>query len=571
MLDPMPAQPDGNPVDSPARSPRLGWDAAWPWFPWAALLMVLAVFVLCVWLGEPAMVRGSTEAWIMAHVRQVLLTGDYAAATGASMVPNTTWNAAYPALVAWLARAGLGSPIFLGHVVSAAALGLAGAALSRCWWLAGGPATASAGGLAVLFPPMVITASMARYDALALALALCVAWAALEALRRDGFATWILAGAAAGLAYNTREFVVLPAVGCLAAALLIAAVQRESSYVGAHRVLRWLLRLLLALAGLAGGAALLPLALGLSPLSGYHALLGYGVYNQFGDPPPLPVLLYLDRFWIPFGLGALGLLVASIHPGRGGDRRAPLLLLAMLLPFAGFVFSRQQSPQYYLLAHVLLLSGVAGLLTLLPRHWLRLVALLVIAAPVWPWTARQVQENLGRKAMDSGLLHSEAWPADLGEPERVVAWAVQEAETRPLILVSGTIENIDALGTLEHGRPIAFLFREWLDRLPEAIALFQGQDALVVSVEANHLPANEVPGGVRLDRLETEHLLAELWVVPGKRAAPTREPPCARGGKIRGACLQLAWLEGGEDGVRQRILSLRQHYRGLQGWRSMWW
>ena len=425
--------------------------------------------------------------------------------------------------------------------------------------------------MACLFPPMVITASMARYDTLAMALALCVAWAALEALRRDGFLTWALAGLAAGLAYNTREFVVLPALGCLATGLVLAALSGGSSRAGSRRLLGWLAQLALATLGLAIGGILPPLCLGLSPLSGYHALLGYGIHNQFGDPPPLLVLLYLDRFWLPFGLGLLGLLVAAIRPWGSADRRPPLLLLGMLVPVGAFLLSRQQSPQYYLLADVVLLSGIAGILSLLPRHWLRMVALALLVLPVWPWTMQRIREGLGPIATGSGLLHSEAWPADLGEPDRVVAWAVEQSETRPLILVSGTVENIDALACLHHDRPVAFLFREWLDRLPEAVALFQGRDALVVSIEANHLPRNDIQDGVRLDRLETSHLVSELWVVPGRRAPTSREPPCARGGQVRGACLQLAWLEGGEDSVRQRILSLREHYGGLQGWRSMWW
>jgi len=551
------------------RHPHRLWTRAW--LLAAPLFMVVAVLAVRHGMGGFGQLQGSTEAWLLAHVSRVLMTGDYAAATGVSMIPNTTWNSAYPVLVVGLTRLSDAHPTVVGQAISAGALGLGVLALARCWWSAGGPFPALAGALAMLFPPMVITGAMARYDSLAVALVLCVGWAVIEALERDSLWCWAGAGLLAGLAYNTREFMLAPALGGLLMGLTLATLALWRLGQGQRRPLRLLAVLGCALGGLAVGFVPLPLALGLSPLSGLQALGSYSVHNRFGDPVPMHTMLYLDRFGWAFGVGALGLLVALLRPWRGAERRAVWVLLALLLPFGAFVLSHQQSPQYYLLAHTLVLSGVAGLVGLLPWRWAQPVVLVGLLWPVAPWATGLIRDGLDPESSTAGRLHTEAWPAEVGEPGRVMAWALEQAGDRAVVVVSGTVENIDALAPLEHGRPVAFLFREWLDRLDEAVLLYDGQDVLVLSVEGPHQSPNTIPGGVRIDRLETTTLLAELWVVPGLEAPYSREHPCARGGQIRGACLQQVWLQGGDEALRSRVLSLGERHGGLQGWRAMWW
>lgn len=558
-------------MTQPAHPEPLPTRWAWAWGVLVPVAMVAAVWLIRQGLGGFGQLQGSTEAWILAHVQRVLMVGDFAAATGVSMIPNTTWNSLFPALVAGLSAILDASPASVGQAVSAAALGLGAVALGRCWWSAGGPVTGLAGALALLFPPVVITASMARYDMLALALVLCVGWAVIAALERDSLLAWGAAGLLAGLAFNTREFMLAPAVGALLAGQVLLMVSAWRRGAGQRRPLRLLLVLLCLLAGLGLGWFPLPLALGLHPFSGLHATGAYALHNRFGDRVPLTTLLYLDRFGWAFGVGALGLAVAALRPWRGRQRAAVLVLLGMLLPFVAFVFSRQQSPQYYLLAHVLVLSGAAGLVGLLPWRWAQPLVLVALAAPVAPWTMELIHDGLDPFESTAGRLHTEAWPADVGEPGQVMGWGLDRAEGQPVVVVSGSVENIDALARLEHGRPVAFLFQQWIDRLPEAVGFCGGQDVLVLSVEAIHQPPNAIPGGMSIDRLETAHLKAELWVVPGRPPEPSREQPCARGGQIRGACLQQAWLEGGDAASKQRILSLHDRFDGLQGWRKMWW
>jgi len=551
------------------RHPHRLWTRAW--LLAAPLFVVVAVLAVRHGMGGFGQLQGSTEAWMLAHVSRVLMIGDYAAATGVSMIPNTTWNSVYPALVVGLTQLSDAHPTVVGQAISAGALGLGVLAMARCWWSVGGLAPALAGAAAMLFPPMVISGSMARYDSLAVALALCVGWAVVEALEGDSLLAWLAAGLLAGLSYNTREFMLAPAAGGLVVGLILAGVAARRRDPGQRRPLRLLAMLAVVLGGLALGIVPLPMALGLSPLSGFQALGSYALHNRFGDPMSLWTVLYLDRFGWAFGVGALGLFVAALRPWRQGERRAVLVMLGMLLPFAAFLFSRQQSPQYYLMAHALVLSGVAGLVGLPPWRWARPLVLVALLWPVAPWATDLIRDGLDPRASTAGRLHTEAWPAEVGEPGEVMDWAMDHAGGRALIVVSGMVENIDALARLEHDRPVAFIFKEWLDRLDEAVVLCGDQDVLVLSVEGQHQPPNDVPGGMRMHRLETPNLVAELWVVPGVQAVPTREHPCARGGQIRGACLQQAWLEGGDEAVRNRAISLHRRYRGLQGWRSMWW
>jgi hypothetical protein len=556
-------------VASTPPAPRAG--PAWAWALAVPVGMGLAVLAVRAGLGGFGQLQGSTEAWLVAHVQRVLLAGDYAAATSVSMIPNTTWNSLYPALVVGLCRLLGAAPVVVGQALSAAALGLALVALARCWGAAGGLVVGLAGALGLLFPPVVISAGMARYDLLALALVLTVAWAVITALERRSLLAWGAAGLLAGLSFHSREFMLAPALGALGVGWALAALAAWRAPGGAGRLRHPGLALACSWVGLALGVLPLPLALGLDPLSGLHALSSYSLHNRFGAQRSVPELLYLDRFGVAFAVGALGFLAALIRPGRPGGRRAALVILGVLLPFGAFLFSRQQSPQYYLLAHALLLSGAAGLVGLLPWRWARPLVLVVLVAPVAPWAGGLIVDGLDPARSTAGRLHTEAWPAEPGEPSRVMAWGLERAAGQPLIVVSGAVENIDALARIEHGRPVAFLFREWLERIDEAVVLCDAQDVLVLSVEGRDQPTHTIRGGMRMDRLETANLVAELWVVPGQQAPPTREPRCARGAQIRGACLQQAWLQGGDEALIHRILTQHERFGGLQGWRSMWW
>ncbi len=554
------------------REPRPPAPAArrWVW-PAAAALAALSSTLLIGWLlGGFGAIRGSTEAWILAHVQRVLLTGDYAAATAVSMIPNTTWNSLYPFLVSCLARTGLAEPATAGQLVSAAALGLGMVALARCWHAAGGWAPAVAGALALLFPPVVDVAAMARYDMLAVALTLGVGALTITALERRTLLPWLGAGLLAGLAYNTREFMLAPALGGLGLGLGLGLLRWLRGGPDRPGIPAALAPWGLALLGLLLGLALLPLSLGLSPLSGFEALTSFGGHNRFGPATPLTTLLYLDRLGWLLGLGLLGLAVAALRPWKSTQRQAVLVLLGMLTPYAAFLRSAQQSPQYYLLAHVLVLSGIAGLLGLLPRRWLQGLILAGLVAGAAPWTHGRVQAALSGDHGSSWRFHSEAWPTRVGEPDEVMAWALDWAGDKPLAVVSSTVENIDSLSWIRRQRPVAFLFREWLDRTHEAVLLADGRDLLLLSVESKHAPPNEPSGGLRVDRLETRELVAELWVLPGVSLPQGGEHPCARGGQIRGGCLQLAWLEAGDQAVLEMMRAAGSQ-QGLQGWSALRW
>jgi len=551
-------------------SPPPGRLQAWLPLLLAPVVMLAAVLALQALVGGFGQLTGSTEAWLMAHVARVMMVGDYAAATGISMIPNTTWNCSYPALVAGLAGLSGAHPTAVGQTISAAAFGLAMLALARCWWSAGGLESAVAGGLALLFPTAVLTATMARYDAMAICLVLCAGWATIHALEGDRLWAWALAGLAAGLTFNTREFMLAPALGGIGVGGLVLG---WSCWRGeSRRVWRPFAALGSVLLGLLLGLVPLPLALGLSPLSGLDAWRSYSLHNQFGHPTPVTELLYLDMIGPALALGAGGLVLALLRPGRPGGRRAAWVLLGMLAPYGLFLLSRQQSPQYYLLGHVLVLSGAAGLVGALPRRWARIGAVALLLGACLPWIARKLQPGDQPRGPDPTRLHSEAWPVEPHHPSAVIGWGLEYAASRPIVVMSGAVENIDALTRLEHDRPVAFLFREWTDRIDDAVTLYDGEDVLFLFVERReHWSVPEV-AGMRIDRMESGPLIAELWVIPGRVDTRRREEPCTHGRtNIRGACLQKVWLEGGDDAVRERILAQRDHYRELQGWRAMWW
>jgi len=518
------------------------------------------------WMGRFDLVRGSTEAWIVAHVQRVLLAGDYAAASGAGMIPNTTWNPLYPALLAASSWALGCSPAVAGHVLAAASLGLAAAALAHLWRRAAGAVPATLAGLAVFLPPVFLTATMVRYDLPALALALGCACCALRALERGGWLSWILAGLLAGLAYNTREFVGAPAGGCLVLALgLHLWLQRP------RQRLRATARAVLATAGgLVLGVVPLPLALGLSPLGGLGALMGFSLHNEFGSQRSVAQVLQLSQLWVALMVGLLGLLAAAVFARSPARRRAALLIWGLLLPCGVFFLSKQQSPQYYLLPQLLVAAGAAGLAALPPRRWQQGLLVGLGALLLLPWALVGIASGLGDRPPGPGL-HSEAWPCAPQEPAQVMDWALERAADAPLVAISGKVENLDALSAIHHGRPVAFLFREWADRLQETVEIYEGGEVLLLTVEGQGMEPVLPQEGELLDELRTPTLRALLFRLPGAVRQGSLEPPCARGGQIRGACLQVEWLAGGQEAVRERMLELARERQGLQGPGRMWW
>ena len=544
--------------------------------------MVAGVVVLSLWLGHFSQVRGSTGAWLALHVERVLLVGDFQAAAGTSMIPNTIYDPLYPAMVAGLCAIwpGGADPVWVGHAVSAASLVLGGCLLVGLWRHIGGWPTALLASLSLAFPPLVSTAGMVRYDLLAVALVLGVAGLGSTAVGRVGLWRWAWVGLLAGLAYDTREFMLAPAGGALVALALLDGWQARRWLRPRKARRRRILVPLVVAGGLLLGMAALPLALGLSPLGGLEALLGYGGRGQFGSGRPMSEVLYVDRFWLPLLLGLGGLGVAA---WRGRQRAAAVALLGTLAPYALFLVSSQQSPQYYLLAHVLILSGWAGWLLLLPargpalgalrlpRGWLRLGVAALLVSLLAPWMLRRAPLLMVSGRANTTPFHSEAWPAWPDEPLELLQWALQQAPAQPLLVVSGTVENMDALAAIHSGRPVAFLFREWTDRLDEALRIYDGEDVLVLSVESPERQHPRWPGDQVLGQMTTPNLGAQLSRVPGERRDPRAEDPCIHGGVIRGACLQREWLAGGQEAVRRRILAEAARRQGLLGSRMLWW
>ncbi len=544
------------------------------------LAMLLASLGLGLWLDSFHDVRGSTSAWLSSFIARILLVGDFRAAAATSMIPNTIYNPLYPALVAGICSVTPWEwdPVLVSHCVSAASLGLAAWALWALWNVVGGSATACLASLACLFPPLLSTAAMARYDLPALALTLLSARCAQSAMGKPGTWRWLLAGLLAGLAYNTREYMLAPALGAVLAAAsvdLVMASSRMGTRLARTRPLFLLVTLCL---GLGLGTMAPPVLLGLSPAAGLEAVLGYGSQSQFGSGRSLVEILYLDRLPTPLALGLLGMLAVTWRAPR---RESTAVFWGMLLPFIAFLASAQQSPQYYLLGHVLVLSGIAGFLPPIPVD-LTISGIRVGAIGRWalvvfswsalaPWMLAQVPAMMVTGRANTTIFHSEGWPAWPGEPAEILSWAIEEAGEIPLVVMSGSVENVDALAQIHGERPVAFLFREWSDRLTETRRIYDGQPLLLLAVEAldRELPA--FAGALHMGIRGTENLHARLFLLPGLKQQPGIEDPCLRGGVIRGACLQREWLAGGWQAVRRRVLEEDAWHRGLVTKHTLWW
>lgn len=552
---------------------------------------VAAALILRSWTGPWDTVRGSTDAWLLAHVHRVLLTGSWPAAVATSMIPNTTWNPLFPAICATVSAASGLPPTGVGHAVAAGAWGFALVALFALWRAVGeravgeravgeraggaraggGWALGALGAGGLLFPPVVTTASMARYDTLGMALVLGAGALAAAALRvpaggRGAAVRWGLAGLCAGLAHLAREFLVGPALGGLGVALLVLATRPVSPPERRWRSVGVATAALAA--GLLAGLVPLPLALGVSPAGGWQALLGFGVHNRFGAGRPMVEVLYLHRLALPLAAGALGLVLAAV---RGPGRAPARILLGILLPYGAFLLSRQQSPQYYLLAHALLLSGLAGWVAWVPWPPVRTVVALAGLGGAILLVREPVPASLVSGAASRTFFHSEGWPAWPDEPLDLVERALSSAPARPLLFVSGTVENLDALATIRYERPVGFLFREWAAEIPQAASLYEGETVRIVWVEDPTREMVPPDGATLVDTWTTDHLVARVWDLPAPARAPSREEPCARGGHYRGACLQAAWLAGGQAEVRTRMLREVAASPGLRSRARMGW
>ncbi len=542
----------------------------------AALLMLAGVVSIHAVAGPFSEVRSSTGAWLLAHIHRILIAGSYPAAAVASEIPNTFYNAFYPALVAALAATPpgewLGGPTVIGHTLSAAAFGFCALPLYMLWHRSGGRATGVMAAGALLFPPMIATASLVRYDSLAIALVLAAIWAAWTA-RRDGRVwQWLAAGLAVGLVYNTREFLTAPAVGGVATAWVLRlragqarALDRASRRAWVDDVARSAGFLLLG-AALAG--VLVPVALRLSPAGGVDALLGYAARGESVHRPGHSMLetLYLTVAWLPLGAGALGIALTALLQ-RGEARSGPLVLLGTLAPFAAFLISDQQSSQYYLLGHLLVISGIGGLVAIPPWRKVRWAVAggAIVASLVWA-VATVPDLNVGQ-VPPRWELHTEAWPAPPEEISRIIDWGADQVAGQPVVVTSQRVENADSLFAVRVERPSAFLFQHELDTLlPRLVALYGGRDVLLFSVESHLGHHPDLPVGTLLGTVGNNRVTGTLYLLPGIEddgavSCPSHNAP-------RGACLQLDWNEGGEVWMRQRMLARLQDRKGLLRWNT---
>ena len=535
----------------------------------AGVAMAFAALGMAVWLEMFPLVHSSTGAWIMAQVVRALDVGDYAAAATIGRVPNASYNVLYPwlvkvvsstALATWVGR----NPVVVAHVLSAAFLGLAFVPLFVLWRRVGGIPAGVTGAAALCFPPVVATAALVRYESLAIALVLLAGWAAWHAATSGKWWTWFVAGFLVGLTYNAREYLVGSALAGVGAAWLGAVV--SPPVPGRTRWKQATTSLFLLIDGLIPGVVVLPVALGFWPQNGVVYLFSYAESGGAGPSRFSQSQLYdLPRLAVPYGLGLLGLLAAAIR-FKGAKRLAVVVVIATVLPFALFPLSRQQSPQYYLLAKVLVLSGWAGLVAQIPWRSARAVVALALLAATVPWMLRQVPP-IARGEQSPGFpWHSEAWPAKPGAPAEVVDWANRTGEKHPLVVVTSHIENLDALFTIRHHRPVASLYDpNWRTQLSQVALIYDGLDLFVLTVSSEHQVVRPPPEASVVERHRAPDLLATIYRVKGVKQPPNwRHPgyPCI---DFRGACLQRDWLEGGEAAVRKTTLHPGAEYPGGPG------
>jgi len=476
-------------------------------------------------------VRGSTEAWLLAHVQRIhWFDGDFAAAVATSRIPNTFANPLYPWLVGLFSH-DVESTMATAHLLSAASLGVIALALWGLWRDAVGPWAALGALAGAAFPAVVGISTQARYDAPALAFALLAAWAASSAWRapsRRRSLAWPLAGLFVALAYLTREYVGVVALCGLAVALLAGWRAWRGPVV--------------ALVVLLAVTLLFSLYVELSPLAGILALVHYA--EQHGiSRPMLHEILGPPGRRVLMGVGLVGWVLAAWR--TPGDRRALLVPVALLVPLACFPFYPQQSPQYYVLLPVVLGSGIGGLVAVLPK----LPALargalgLGVVAALVAWSHTAVPKAQAAPGSVPNL-HVESF-GRVHELPPLFDWAEELADDRMLVFCSNWVENIDAHAQLHLERPVAFAFVTQLAQVDEALSVADGRDALLVVVErVEDIEARSRGLGEVAGEFELGWTGARAFVLEGKPAM--RGPDLCRGRfGLRGFCSQRDYLNGG--------------------------
>jgi len=532
-----------------------------------------------LWLGGFDVVRSSAGAWLMLNVHRVLLAGDMGVGCCVSMNPSTFSNPAYPLAVAGLAESLRADWIRVGHWLSAGSVGIAAVSMFALWRPLVGKIAGTAAAAAVLFPPFLALAALARYDAPALALVLLCGWSAAAAARDGRARSWVIPGVLAGLAYNTREFMAAPALGALFAGLIAAGLMdRRRVRSDRRRRLRLLGAWLAAGLPAAATAFGLPTAVGLHPLGGLDSVLEYAAVSpsELADAhASLAQVLYLSDLGLPLLLGLGGLVAASLRR----ERRPELWVLwGMLLPFGLFLISGRQSAVYYLLLHTLLLAGCAGWLKLLP--WWPARAALGLAAAGWlgAAAARDTPTLVGGGT--TTFYESEAWPVTAAQAAGAMRWAHEAAgDDAALIVSSRYLENADALTELYHGRPSAFLFDPASPDLRRVVSLFADRRIVLLYLEQRGRDAEDglgdlIPDGLTLaDTWDSgTSLEARLYEVDPAAFKLEPVPDCWDRTRMpsRGACLQAAWLDGGEAKLRARLEALPTNLPLARLWQPCW-
>lgn len=533
------------------------WRLSAFWAAGTVTASVLSVGLLALWGADLHGVGSSTGAWTTAYVQRVLQVGDFAAVANISQNYSTTTNPLYPLLVAGCCSVGGMAPALAGHLIAAGSLGLVGVLLVALWSRGRGLSSGVLGAGALCWPPLVAAAVWIRPDTLAIALCLACILLAVDLSRGRGLARWVAAGILLGLTHLAREYMLAPAGGALAIGWCLDLARRPPG----SRLVPAVLRGLALLVGLSA-CAVVPLALGFWPWNGLASLWSYGNTDhpsRFG-PAQLHYLPTMAPAWL---IGAGGLVVAMWR-GRGPARATAMVTLGALSTFVAFMASHQQSPQYYITAHVLLLACCAGWLDLVPWRWARrglVVATLVLAAA---WSMPRVSALVhGGSDELRPRLHSEAWPAPALEIATVVDWSMTWAWASPLVLVSPHVENLDALFTVRHDRPVAVLYNhDWERELPDLVRYHRGEDVWVVTVSSAWEDPLQAPGVESLGELRTGSLVAAMYRYDGDRPPPRtrrRDYPCI---DWRGTCQQRDWLTGGVEQLGRRAFAPGPEFAG---------
>lgn len=518
------------------------------WLAGAALCTVALTWLWAV--GMPwTSVQGSTEAWLMAHAQRVAWIGRYAVAAEVGGLPNLATNPLYPWLISVLSPSP-GAVVAVGHGVAGASLGAAALALWLAWRPLVGPWAAVGGASAVLLPTLAATAGQARYDSLAIALVLGVVAAASAGLRTASPRPWLVAGVLAGLAWSTREY-----LGVVAAVALVLPAALASRTAGTRRARQapWVGVVLLGLV-----AAAVPLVVGLDPTAGLRALVAYGGDQGAGGQAVAQELLGPPVLRVGLALGVLGGLAAAWR--SGASRRLGLPLVAALVPLAAFPLSAQQSPQYYVLGQVLVLSGAAGLLALAPSGWIRRALTVAWLGLLGGWSSWATPRLLTMGSASGVGLHSESWSDSRADMVAMVADAAALAGSRPLAFSSQRVENLDALAQLHLGRPVAWFFDNEFARVDDFMTAYQGQDLVLVLVDEQQRPSPATRAEALLATWHHGALRGRAWLVPGQ--SEPGQDPCTWTSTPRGLCLQRDWLLGGFPGLRSGAVAAWSRAQG---------